>query len=196
MARVAVLADNRASLRMMAKSGFRTAARMIRRGWWGQPLSPPREAAMNRAAAVMRVRRLGPLWRRIQETAALTQSGGLVLAGDYYAALTRPRAAGYVRRGNAFVAGRAFCLVDRRRIGLVRSAGWWIVALGGPPREAVALARVILGLGVRRGLRELWIDAGGDRRLIRALERAGFTSPKSWDDVVIMEARLPLRRAS
>ncbi len=196
VARVAVLADNRASLGMMARSGFRIAVRMIRRGWWGQPLPSAREAAMNGATAVMRVRRVGPLWRRIQETAALGRSGGLVLAGDYYAALTRVRAAGYVRRGDAYVAGRAFCLVDRRRIGLPRRPGWWIVALGGPSLAAARLAREILSRAVRRGVRELWIDAGGDRRLIRALEGAGFTSPRSWGDVVIMEARLPLRSVS
>jgi GNAT superfamily N-acetyltransferase len=192
VARVAVLADNRASLRMMAKSGFRIAGRTVRRGWWDR--RPPRGDGTGRGSVLLR--RIGSaarLWRRIRREAPRARTGRLVLAGDYYTALTPSRLSAYVRRGDAYAAGRAYCLVDRRRIGFVPARGWWIVALGGPPRDAAALAREILRRALRRGGRELWIDAGGDRRLIRALETAGFTPPASGEEVVIMEARLPLR---
>ena len=115
-----------------------------------------------------------------------------MLSGDYYASLTRERIDRYVRRGDAYRDSGAFCLVDRRGIGLIPRPGWWIVALGGPPRAAARLAREIVRRAARRGIREVWIDAGTDRRIIRALEREGFTAPPSWGEVVIMEARLPL----
>jgi|GEM_PF-4978302 len=189
VARVAVLAGNRPSLRMMVRSGFRLAARSVRRGWWGQPLVP----AGKGCAAAERVRNAGALWRRIRREPALVRNALLVLGGDYYTALTTAGVERYVRRGDAYRAGRAFCLIDRRGIGLVPSRGWWIVALGGPPRAAAGLARAIVRRASRHGVREVWIDAGRNRRLAAALERAGFTAPSGWGDVVVMEARLPLR---
>jgi GNAT superfamily N-acetyltransferase len=195
VARVAVLGGNIASQRMVAKSGFRAAARSIRRGWWGQPLRTaqlPRGASPRPTAMLRRERRSGSLWRLIRRSPSLARNGWLILSGDYYASLTRARVDRYVRRGDAYVAGSAFCLVDRRGIGLVPRPGWWIVALGGPPRAAAHLAREIVRRAARRGIREVWIDAGPDRRLIHALEHEGFTAPSSWADVVVMEARLPL----
>jgi GNAT superfamily N-acetyltransferase len=191
VARVAVVAHNRASLRMMAKSNFRIACRTIRRGWWRR--QPPEATSDGPSSVPLRkTRRAASLWHRIQRAAPFAHNGRLVLAGDYYAALTPSRVAAYVRRGDAYEAGSAFCLVDRRGIGLVPRRGWWIVALGGPPRDAAARAVEIRKRAARRGVRELWIDAGRDRRLIRALESAGFTRPAPEDEVVILEARLPL----
>lgn len=195
VARVAVVAGNRPSLRMMVKSGFRLAARSVRRGWWGQAL-PAAAPASRGNAAVERVRDAGGLWRRIRREPGLARNGFLVLGGDFYAALTRAGVGRYVRRGDAYRAGPAFCLVDRRGIGLVPSRSWWIVALGGPPRDAAGLARAIVQRAARHRAPEVWIDAGRDRRLAGALERAGFTAPSSWGEVVVMEARLPLRGSS
>ena len=194
VARVAVLAGNRASLRMMAKSGFRISSRMIRRGWWRRPLPAPPDAEGRRPIPLRKTRSAASLWRRIQHTLPPPHNGRLVLAGDYYTTLTLSRVAGYVRRGDAYEVGRAFCLVDRRALGLVPRRGWWIVAMGGPPQDTVALARAVLRHALRRGARALWIDAGRDRRLLRALERAGFAPPPAESEVVIMEARLPLRK--
>lgn len=201
VARVAVLGGNVASQRMVAKSGFRIVARSVRRGWWGQPLRtgppplpdglPPR--ARTAPSRARRVRRGGTLWRLIRRSPSFARNGGLILSGDYYASVTRERIDRHVRRGGAYLDGGAFCLVDRRGIGLVPSPGWWIVALGGPPRAAARLAREMVRRAARRGIREVWIDAGPDRRILRALEREGFTAPPSWGEVVIMEARLPLR---
>jgi ribosomal protein S18 acetylase RimI-like enzyme len=190
VARVAVLAGNRASLRMMVKSGFRITSRMIRRGWWRRLLPQP-EADGRQPPPLRKTRSAASLWRRIQHEPA-SRHGRLVLAGDYYTALTLSRVAGYVRRGDAYEVGRAFCLVDRRALGLVPRPGWWIVAMGGPPRDAAALARAVLTHAWRRGARALWIDAGHDRKLLRALERAGFAPPPAESEVVVMEARLPL----
>ena len=192
VARVAVLAHNRASLRMMVKSNFRIACRTIRRGWWGR-LPPGGASDRPLTVPLRKMRSAALLWRWIRHVPR-AHTDRLVLAGDYYAALTPSRVAAYVRRGDAYEAGGAFCLVDRRGIGLLSRPGWWIVALGGPPHLAAALAREIRGRALRRGVRELWIDAGSDRLLVRALEREGFTPPASEDEVVIMEARLPLRR--
>ena len=200
VARVAVLGANVASQRMVAKSGFRIAARTIRRGWWGRPLRTgaprhPGGLAPRGGIASSRARRArngGALWRLIRRSPAFARGGGLILSGDYYASLTRERIDRYVRRGDAYREGDAFCLVDRRGIGLVPRPGWWIVALGGPPRAAASLAREIVRRAARHGIPEVWIDAGMDRRIIRALEREGFTAPPSWGEVVIMEARLPL----
>ena len=195
VARVAVLGGNVGSQKMVAKSGFHIAARTIRRGWWGQPVPlADRDAPRRGTAPLRRARRSDSLWRLIRTSPSLVRNGRLILSGDYYAALTRERVDRYVRRGDAFLAGPAFCLVDRRGIGLVPRPGWWIVALGGPPGTAASLAREIVRRAERRGVREVWIDAGQDRRLIHALERKGFTAPSSWGDVVIMEAQLPLER--
>lgn len=194
VARVAVLGENVASQSMVAKSGFRVVARTIRRGWWGQPVCEG-EAALRAAGQVRRPRTPARLWALVARAGTRAANGRLVLVRDYYVRLTRARTAGYVRRGAAYLASRAFCLVDRRRIGLVPRPGWWIVAIGGPPREAASLACEIVRRAVRHGVREVWIDAGRDRRLVRALERAGFTGPPAseWGEVVVMEARLPLR---
>ncbi|HEX4835742.1 MAG TPA: GNAT family N-acetyltransferase [bacterium] len=213
VARVAILGDNVGSKRMVAKSGFHIAARTIRRGWWGQPLrsgaasrsnglSPrgtrvpvrraPAAASQAETVSLTRARSGGALWRRIRLSPSLARNGYLVLSGDYYAALTRERVDRYVRRGDAYLAGPAFCLLDRRGIGLVPRPGWWIVALGGPPRAAARLAREVVRRAARRRIREVWVDAGPDRRLIHALEDEGFTAPSSWGEVVVMEARLPL----
>ena len=193
VARVAVLAGNRRSRRMVASSGFRVVARMVWRGWWGQALREARGGAPS--ADVRRARDTARVWSRISKTRALARTGRLVLAGDYYAVLTRARASRYARRGDAYFARRAFCLLDRRRIGLLPCRGWWIVALGGPPRAAAALARAIVRRAARRGVREVWIDAGSDRAIVRALDRVGFTPPRGWDEVLIMAARLPLKPA-
>ncbi len=196
VARVAVLAGNRPSLRMMVKSGFRLAARSVRRGWWGQPFPPAPgrggAAGLHGKVPVERVRKAGALWRRLRREPGLAHNGYLVLGGDFYTALTRAGSARYVRRGDAYRAGPAVCLVDRRGIGLAPRRGWWIVALGGPPRAAAGLAREIARRAARRGVREVWIDAGRDRRLVGALEKAGFTAPSTWSEVAVMEARLPL----
>ncbi len=214
VARVAVLGDNVGSQKMVAKSGFRIAARAIRRGWWGQrlrtgasgssgrvsgrPRRPfplaDRDAPRHETVPLVRARKSESLWRLICTSPSFVRNRRLILSGDYYAALTRERVDHYVRRGDAFLAGPAFCLVDRRGVGLVPRPGWWIVALGGPPGTAASLAREIVRRAERRGIQEVWIDAGQDRRLIHALEREGFTAPSSWGEVVIMEAQLPLQK--
>lgn len=212
VARVAVLGDNVGSQEMVAKSGFHIAARVIRRGWWGQALGTGASVSNGRGSGgtrrpapladrnaprlgtvpLRRARRSDSLWRLIRESPSFARNGRLILSGDYYAPLTRERVDRYVRRGDAYLAGPAFCLIDRRGIGLVPCPGWWIVALGGPPGAAARLAREIVRRAARRGIREVWIDAGQDRPLIHALERVGFTPPASWGELVIMEAQLPL----